>query len=225
MRWIKIKRLETKIKVKFNNKSLLKQALTHSSYANEVENSPDNERLEFLGDAIIGLLMGHYLYNKGYKKEGEMSKMRAQAVCEEALFKYAEYIDLSKYILLGKGSEQSNARENPAIIADAYEALFGAVYLDLGFEETERLFSRIVVPYLDEVKDIKDYKSTLQEFVQTERKNISYHLESESGPSHNKTFKVSVKVDNLTLGTGTAKTKKEAEQNAAKKALSILAKE
>lgn len=169
--------------------------------------------------------MGHYLYNKGYKKEGEMSKKRAQAVCEEALYKYATHIQLSKYLLLGKGSELSKGRENPAIIADAFEAVFGAVYLDLGFKEAKGLFTRIVIPHLDDVKDIKDYKSTLQEFVQTERKNISYHLISQSGPSHNKTFKVSVKVDNLTLGIGIAKSKKEAEQNAAQKALSILAKE
>lgn len=220
-----IKELERKLNINFKNKSLLKQALTHSSYSNEVDNSPDNERLEFLGDALIGLLMGHYLYKKGYKKEGDMSKRRAQAVCEEALYKYANYINLSKYLYLGKGSEQSKGRENPAIIADAFEALFGAVYLDLGFNETKNLFNKIVVPYLDELEDIKDYKSTLQEFVQTERKNISYHLISESGPSHNKTFKVGVKVDNLTLGVGVAKTKKEAEQNAAKEALSILAKE
>lgn len=221
----KINTLEKKLNLNFKNKDLLKQALTHSSYSNEFDNSPDNEKLEFLGDAIIGLLMGHYLYDVGYEKEGELSKKRAQAVCEEALHKYATNINLSDYLLLGKGSEQSGGRDNPAIIADAFEALFGAVYLDSGFNETKRLFNKIVVPQLDEVKDIKDYKSTLQEFVQTERRNVSYHLEGESGPSHNKTFKVSVKVDNLVLGTGVAKTKKEAEQKAAKNALSILAKE
>ncbi len=220
-----IHKLEQKLKLNFKDKSLIKQALTHSSYSNEFEDSPDNERLEFLGDAVIGLLTGHYLYSRGFKKEGEMSKMRAQAVCEEALFQYASHIDLGDYLLLGKGSELSQGRENPSIIADAFEALFGAVYLAGGFNAAEDLFKRTIVPYLDDVKTIKDFKSTLQEFVQTERKNITYHLEKETGPSHNKTFEVSVRVDNLVLGVGKAKTKKEAEQQAAKKALSILAKE
>lgn len=208
-----------------HNKELLIQALTHSSYTNENENQVDNERLEFLGDAIIGLLMGEYLYNEEISTEGEMSKKRAQAVCEEALSIYAEKIDLPTYLRLSRGTELSGGRENKAIIADAFEAVFGAVYLDLGFEAVKELFNRLVVPNLIYVKSIKDYKSTLQELVQTDRRNISYHLENETGPSHNKTFKVSVKMDDITLGIGVAKTKKEAEQRAAREALSKLAKE
>ncbi len=207
------------------NKDLLKQALTHSSYSNEYENSPNNERLEFLGDAIIGFLMGEYLFKKGISKEGELSKKRAQAVREEALFKYASHIDLGSYLRLGKGSLLSKGRENPSIVADAFEALFAAVYLDLGFLAARRLFYRLIVPNLEDVKTIKDYKSTLQEFVQTDRKNISYHMEGEKGPSHDKTFKVSVRVDDIILGVGIAKTKKEAEQKAAQMALAKLAKE
>lgn len=220
---IPISPLEQKLGIEIKNKELLIQALTHASYANE-HNSPDNERLEFLGDAVIGLLMGDYLYHKGIPSEGEMSKKRAQLVCEEALNHYAKKINLSKELQLGKGGELSNGRLNPSIVADAFEAIFGAVFLDQGFFEAKALFYRIVIPYLDEV-EIKDYKSTLQELVQTDRRNISYNLESQSGPSHDRVFTVSVRMDDITLGVGTGRTKKEAEQNAAREALNILAKE
>ncbi|MCU0104373.1 ribonuclease III [Acholeplasma vituli] len=220
---IPISPLEQKLGIEIKNKDLLTQALTHASYANE-HNSPDNERLEFLGDAVIGLLMGDYLYHKGIPSEGEMSKKRAQLVCEEALNHYARKINLSKELHLGKGGELSNGRLNPSIVADAFEAIFGAVFLDQGFHEAKALFYRIVTPYLDEVV-IKDYKSTLQELVQTDRRNISYHLEAQSGPSHDRVFTVSVRMDDITLGIGVGRTKKEAEQNAAREALNILAKE
>lgn len=220
---IPISTLEQKLGLEFNNKSLLIQALTHASYANE-HNSLDNERLEFLGDAVIGLLMGDYLYHKGIPSEGEMSKKRAQLVCEEALNQYAKKINLSEDLHLGKGGELSNGRLNPSIVADAFEAIFGAVFLDQGFHAAKTLFYKIVIPYLDEVY-IKDYKSTLQELVQTDRRNIAYHLESQSGPSHDRIFTVSVRMDEITLGVGVGRTKKEAEQNAAKEALNILAKE
>lgn len=223
MRVRKINKLTQELNITFKDKALLNQALTHSSYSNE-NGIPNNERLEFLGDAVIGLLMGEYLFNKGIKTEGAMSKKRAQAVCEEALNLYAHHIQLKKYIKLGKGSITAGNRDNPSIIADAFEAVFGAIYLDQGFEITKDIFYRIVVPYVKDI-DIKDYKSTLQEFVQTDRKNIQYHLESQSGPSHDKTFTVSVRMDDIILGEGVAKTKKEAEQKAAEIALSILAKE
>lgn len=221
---INIKTLETLLELKMNRSELLTQAMTHASYANEHDNE-DNERLEFLGDAVIGLLMGELLFNKGIITEGDMSKKRAQAVCEEALNHYASKIKLSEYLLLGKGGELSNGRENPSIIADAFEALFGAVYIDKGFMETKKLFNKLVVPYLDQVLSIKDYKSTLQELVQTDRRNISYHLDAQTGPSHDRIFSVSVRMDDIILGSGKGKSKKEAEQNAAKEALSILAKE
>ncbi len=219
----KINQLLKKLHIKFNNEELLQQALTHSSYSNE-NDTDNNERLEFLGDAVIGLLMGEYLYNKGIKTEGQMSKRRAEAVCEEALNLYAKHINLKEYLRLGKGSIVSGNRDNPSIIADAFEAVFGAIYLDQGFEKTKEVFYKIVIPHVKHI-DIRDYKSTLQEFVQTDRKNIAYHLESQSGPSHDKTFTVSVRMDDIVLGIGVAKTKKEAEQKAAEIALSILAKE
>ncbi len=215
--------LEKKIGLTFKNKDLLKKALTHTSYANE--NMIDhNERLEFLGDALIGLLMGEYLFNNGNKTEGEMSKRRAELVCEEALDIYAKEIKLSKSLLLGKGVLQFGGENNPAIIADAFEALFGAIYIEFGFEMTKKMFYKLVIPYVDKVKII-DYKSTLQELVQVDRRNISYHLEKEEGPDHNKLFTVIVKMDNIILGRGVSKTKKDAEQEAAKEALNKLVKE
>lgn len=219
----KINQLIKKLNVQFHDEQLLQTALTHASYSNE-NNTPNNERLEFLGDAIIGLLMGEYLFNKGIKTEGQMSKRRAEAVCEEALNLYAKHINLKQYLRLGKGSIVSGNRDNPSIIADAFEAVFGAIYLDQGFEKTKQVFYQLVIPYVKDI-DIKDFKSTLQEFVQTDRRNIAYHLDSQTGPSHDKTFTVSVRMDDIILGVGVAKTKKEAEQKAAEIALSILARE
>lgn len=215
--------LLNKLNLKFKNEDLLKRALTHSSFSNE-NNIENNERLEFLGDAIIGLLMGEYLFNKGNKTEGEMSKKRAELVCEEALNIYAKQINLSNYLLLGKGVLLSDGHNNKAIIADAFEALFGAIYLEHGFEVTKEMFYKLVIPHINKV-EIIDYKSTLQELVQIDRRNISYHLEKEEGPAHNKIFTVSVKMDSIILGIGTSKTKKEAEQEAAKEALNKLARE
>lgn len=220
---MKIIELEKKLNLEFNDKDLLIKAMTHSSYSNE-HNTLSNERLEFLGDAVIGFLMGEYLFNQGLKTEGKMTKRRAELVCEEALTLYAKKINLKSYLILGKGSIALGDRNNPSIIADAFEALFGAIYLDQGFLKTKELFYNLVIPYVKDVR-IKDFKSTLQEFVQTDRKNVSYYLEEETGPSHDKTFKVSVRMDNIILGVGVAKSKKEAEQKAAEIALSILAKE
>ncbi len=210
--------LEEVLGIHFNNKSLLTEALTHSSYGNE-HNMPYNERLEFLGDAVIELLMSQYLYLKSEISEGQMTKKRAQSVCEEALVKYADKINLKEYMLLGHGEELSNGRNRPAIIADCFEALFGAVYLDQGYFVAYELFEKLVIPHLDLLNDIKDYKSTLQEYVQSFKNTISYELISEEGPAHDKTYTVKVLMDGVTLGVGVGKTKKEAEQNAAKEAL------
>ena len=210
--------LEEILGIHFNNKSLLTEALTHSSYGNE-HNTPYNERLEFLGDAVIELLMSQHLYLKSEISEGQMTKKRAQSVCEEALVKYAEKINLKDFILLGHGEELSNGRNRPAIIADCFEALFGAVYLDQGYFVAYELFEKLVIPHLNLLDDIKDYKSTLQEYVQSFKNTISYELINEEGPAHDKTYTVKVLMDGITLGVGVGKTKKEAEQNAAKEAL------
>ena len=210
--------LEEVLGVKFNDKNLLTEALTHSSYGNE-HNTKYNERLEFLGDAVIELLMSEYLYLKQEISEGKMTKKRAQSVCEEALVKYASKINLSDYILLGHGEELSNGRKRPAIIADCFEAIFGAVYLDQGYFAAEDLFCKLVIPNLDLLDDIKDYKSTLQEYVQSFKNTLTYEQVEEKGPAHDKTYTYKVMMDGIVLGIGSGKTKKEAEQNAAKEAL------
>lgn len=213
-----MKDLLKKLNLLYKDESLYIQALTHASYAHE-NNLDNNQKLEFLGDAVIELLTSDYLYQKDLADEGELTKRRAQAVREEALVIYAEKIDLKAHLLLGRGEQIRGANE--AMIADAFEALFGAVYMDLGYEEVKRLFKKIVVPYLNLVWGIKDYKSTLQEYIQSgDKRNISYHITKETGPSHDKKFVAEVRLDgNIILGTGSGKTKKEAEQNAANEAL------
>lgn len=213
-----MKALFETLKIQPNNIELYERALTHASYANEHQ-TLKNERLEFLGDSILGLLMSHYLFNHMNESEGEMSKRKAKAVSEEALVLYAAHIHLKKYMRLGKGEMQKGA--NDAMIADAFEALLAAIYLDLGFSEVEKVFSRIVIPYFKETHVLKDYKSMLQELIQSgDKRNISYHVLEESGPAHQKHFKIAVKLDRaITLGQGEGSTKKEAEQLAAKDAL------
>jgi len=207
-----------KLHLPYKDESLYEIALTHASYANENQ-TEKNEKLEFLGDSVIGILMSDYLYQEDLADEGQMTKRRAQAVCEEALVKYASLINLKDHLRLGRGEMIKGA--NDAMIADAFEALFGAVYLDLGFRYAYKLFHQLIVPNLNMVWNIKDYKSTLQEFIQAgDKRSISYHIIKETGPSHHKEFEAAVKLDNvITLGIGTGKTKKEAEQNAAKDAL------
>lgn len=213
-----MKALLKKLNLPYKDESLYIMALTHSSYAYENQ-TEKNEKLEFLGDAVIELLMSDYLYKEDLENEGAMTKKRAQAVCEEALVAYANKIHLTDYIQLGKGEQLKGA--NSSMIADAFEALFGAIYLDLGFQEVYRVFHKIVVPHFNLVWDIKDYKSSLQEFIQSgDKRNISYQIIKEKGPSHNREFEAAVKLDNhITLGVGKGKTKKEAEQNAAHDAL------
>lgn len=207
-----------KLHLPYKDESLYEIALTHASYANENQ-TEKNEKLEFLGDSVIGILMSDYLYQEDLADEGQMTKRRAQAVCEEALVKYASLINLKDHLRLGRGEMIKGA--NDAMIADAFEALFGAVYLDLGFRYAYKLFHQLIVPNLNMVWNIKDYKSTLQEFIQAgDKRSISYHIIKETGPSHHKEFEAAVKLDNvITLGIGSGKTKKEAEQNAAKDAL------
>lgn len=212
------------LEVSFQNKELLEEALTHSSYANE-HNKRNNERLEYLGDAVLELCMSEYLFRSGEKNEGEMTKKRAQAVCEEALVKYAKVINLSSYIKLGHGEELSGGRCRDAIIADAFEALLGAIFLDQGFLKAQEFFNRVIVPNIVLAETIKDYKSTLQEHVQADKRELSYEIVGEDGPAHNKRFEAIVRMDGCILGRGSGHSKKEAEQNAAKMALEKLVKE
>lgn len=210
--------LEKKLGYHFQNKELLKLAMTHSSYANEHQ-VECNERLEYLGDAVLQLCMSKYLYQKIHLDEGVLSKTRAKCVCEEALNVYAEKINLANYLFLGNGEEHSGGRGRPAIIADAFEAMLGAMLLDSNFEIVYEVFEKIVLPYQDIVLKIKDYKSVFQEKVQADKRSLHYEIVHESGPANDKTYEAVVYMDEILMGRGIGKTKKEAEQNAAKEAL------
>lgn len=211
--------LEEKLGLSFTNKEILIEALTHSSYGNE-HNCPFNERLEFLGDAVLELSMSKYLIAKYTTDEGDMTKRRAQAVREEALDIYAKHLGLNEFLYLGRGEEFTGGRERPAVIADAFEAVLGAVFQEFGFDVAYKVFSQIVIPYVDEVVNIKDFKTMLQEEVQADKRSLSYRIVQEDGPAHNKRFTAEVLMDdNLIMGRGVGKTKKDAEQEAAKEAL------
>jgi ribonuclease-3 len=208
------------------NKDLLMQALTHSSYTNEHKDegvkSLHYERLEFLGDAVLQLLMSDYLFNHMHIKEGEMSKLRASYVCAEACRHYADRIGYIPYIRVGKGQIKDI---NDTIIADIFESILGCIYLDQGYSKAKSLFDQVVIPYVEsDEKFIVDYKSKLQELVQTEKKSLEYKVVNETGLSNDKTFEVIVSVDGIIYGKGTGKSKKMAEQNAAKDAYSKQAK-
>lgn len=210
-----------KLNIKTKNMDLYLQALTHTSYAHE-NNTEHNERLEFLGDAVIELMMSTYLFTHDPSNQGVLTKRRAQAVREEALVLYAHKIHLEPLMQLGNGEQGAK----PSMIADAFEALFGALYMDQGYEKTYETFLEIVIPNLNLVEHIKDYKTQLQEFIQLERKSLSYKTFKVSGPSHRPVFKSEVFLENsILLGTGQGSSTKEAEQNAAKEALSKVVKE
>jgi len=202
------------LNIKPNNPDLYKRAMTHSSYAHE-NNTIDNERLEFLGDAVLDLIASEFLYKNQYLSEGEMTKMRSALVCTDALYEYAQILHLEEDILLGVG-ETKNPANHRSILANTTEALIAAIYLDQGFEKVKRVIFELLQHGNLEPND---YKSKLQELVQTTKKSIHYELVSESGPAHDKIFTVEVKIDNMVYGSGTAGSKKEAEQLAAKVAL------
>ena len=210
-----------KYNISIKNNELLLTALTHSSYANE-HDCEHYERLEFLGDAVLELITSDYFYNNENLSEGEMTKKRASYVCEEALAKYAEEIGYIPYIRVGHG-QLNNINET--IIADIFEAILGVIYLDCGYEVAKKYIYDIVIPHIkDKDTYLSDYKSALQELIQTDKKTLEYVLIEESGPAHDKTFTVEVKVDNIIYGKGVGKSKKEAEQLAAKDAFNKQAK-
>lgn len=210
--------LENILGYKFKNISLLKIALTHSSYANE-HGIESNERMEFLGDAVLELSMSKYLYNTISFDEGVLTKRRAQLVCENALNIYASKIEFNKFILLGVGEEATGGRTRPAIIADAMEAVLGAIFLDGGFIPASDVVFRLFIPYIDEAILNKDYKSILQEKLQSEKRSIHYEIVKETGSPNDKTFDAVVYMDDILMGKGRGKSKKEAEMAAAKNAL------
>lgn len=202
--------------IKINNEELLKTALTHSSYSNE-HNCENYERLEYLGDAILEAVTSEYLYLNTDYKEGEMTKIRANYVCEKALACYSRDIGIDKCIRLGHGQIHNL---NDTIIADVFEAVAAVIYLDQGYNVVKKYLDDIIIPYIKEKRDFNtDYKTMLQEAVQTTRRSLEYVLLDEYGEAHDKTFEMAVKIDNIIYGKGIGKSKKEAEQNAALDAL------
>lgn len=223
-----MEKLEEKIGYRFRNASLLKTALTHSSWANENRRSglPSNERLEFLGDSVLGFIVAEFLYrNKPDMPEGQMTRTRAELVCERSLVGAAEALELGDCLLLGRGEEMGGGRRRPSILADAFEAVVAAVYLDGGIGPAAELVTRLILSGMDEaVKAACDYKTLLQEHVQKKSgQTLSYHMTGESGPDHMKQFSVEVRLNGSVVGTGSGRSKKEAEQAAAKVALEALA--
>ena len=213
------------IKVKNYDNFLL--AMTHSSYANE-HHLKHNERIEFLGDAILGLLVAEYIYkNFEDMPEGNMTKLRATYVCEDANAKYAREVGIDKLLLLGHGEELTGGRQRQAILSDAFESFLGAIYLSKGLNDVRKLLEVVVFPHvlaIDERQFI-DYKSLLQEYIQAEtRSAVEYRLENVQGPPHLREFTMSVYLDGIRLGRGVGKTKKDATQEAAKDALNKMAK-
>jgi len=209
-----------KLEIKPIRKSLFVRAFTHTSYANE-NKTESYERLEYLGDAVLEFIMSEYLYKNTEKAEGEMTKLRAHYVCENALYEYGIRLGLNEYILLGKGELDSGGRNRKAIVADVFESFIAALFLDQGIEVVKRFIYKYIIPLIErkEIDFFSDYKSILQELVQTDKRSLSYVVTGEEGPSHNKIFTVNVVIDNIVYGTGTAHSKKEAEQEAAKDAL------
>lgn len=205
-----------KFDIKINNKKLLDTALTHSSYSNEHKHTYNYERLEFLGDAVLELVTSEYFYLHTDFKEGEMTRHRAGFVCEKALATYAKELGIDKLIKLGEGQKNNL---NDTIIADVFEAIVGAIYLDQGFDVVKKYIDEIIIPYIK--KDInfnRDYKTLLQEYVQTDKRSLTYEVVNEYGEAHKKTFEVVVRIDNIIYGKGIGKSKKEAEQMAAQDA-------
>ena len=221
--------LEKKLGYTFRDRSLLSEALNHSSYANEHRSAEvsSNERLEFLGDSVLGFVTAEFLF-KTYGKlpEGDLTRIRAALVCEQSLYEVAKFLGLGQYLKLGRGEEAGGGRERISILADATEAVFAAVYLDGGIESASALIHRCL---LDAEKEEvveerrRDYKTALQELVQRQADQVlTYHMIGEAGPDHDKTFQAEVQLNGQPVGTGTGHSKKEAEQAAARAALEAL---
>ncbi len=222
-----MKELEKNLNYKFKNEKLLINALTHSSYANEARDGvSSNERLEFLGDSVLSIIVSEYIY-KTYNNmpEGELTKLRASLVCEKSLCGFSRELEIGKFLRLGKGEEKGGGRERVSILADAFEAVLAAMYLDGGFEIAKKHVMRFITEELKHIDDevFKDYKTALQEIIQRNpEESVSYILTGESGPDHDKVFEVEVRLNSNTIGRGKGKNKKQAEQSAAKEALHLM---
>ena len=226
---MQISEIQDKLSYSFKNPELLVQSLTHSSHANENMKSgmASNERLEFLGDSLLGMTVAVLIYeNKSQLTEGQMTKLRAELVCEKSLAALANDFGLGEYIMLGRGEEYGGGRSRPSILADAFEAVLAAIYLDGGFEPTMQFVSDRFKKHLDDpLSGNSDHKTMLQEMIQVNPGHTHvYEIIDETGPDHDKTFTVEVKLNGKPYGTGTGKSKKSAEQAAAKAAIQNIAK-
>ena len=220
-----LKKFQSIIGYQFNNEELLKQALTHSSYANEkhLKKLSDNERLEFLGDAVLELTSSEFLFaHYPGLTEGELTKLRASIVCEPTLAMCTEAIHLGHFLFLGKGEDQTGGRKRKSVLSDALEAVIGAIYLDGGFANAKEFVLKFVLTDIEHKKLFYDSKTILQEVVQGEHEQLSYVLLEEKGPDHDKCFTVGVVIGKKQIAVGMGHTKKAAEQEAAYQALLLL---
>ncbi len=220
-----LKSVQEKINYSFKNEDILSNALYHSSYVNEMKGEYEsNERLEFLGDSVLGFITAEYFYTHfRHQPEGNLTKLRAATVCEKSLCAFANEIGLGEYLQLGRGEIVSGGRERPSILADAFEALIAAIYLDGGIEQAKTFVLRFVEGSVKKAKAYKDYKTILQEVIQRNPEEcVEYTLVGESGPDHDKRFEVEVHINSNVVGRGTGKSKKLAEQDAARQALELM---
>lgn len=222
-----MKALQKNLGYTFKNESLLLNALTHSSYANEARGGvTSNERLEFLGDSILSVIVSDYIYKQfGNLPEGELTKLRASLVCEKSLCGFSRELELGSFLRLGKGEEKGGGRERDSILADAFEAVLASIYLDSDLETARGFVMRFILKELKHTDDevFKDYKTALQEIIQRNPEEyVTYILTGESGPDHDKLFEVEVHLNSNIIGKGKGKSKKQAEQMAAKQALSLM---
>lgn len=222
-----MKALEKNLGYSFKNQSLLLNALTHSSYANEARGGvTSNERLEFLGDSVLSIIVSDYLYKQfGNLPEGELTKLRASLVCEKSLCSFSRKLQLGQFLRLGKGEEKGGGRERDSILADAFEAVLAAIYLDSDLSVARGFVMEFILKELKHTDDevFKDYKTALQEIIQRNPEEyVTYILTGESGPDHDKVFEVEVRLNSNVIGKGKGKSKKQAEQMAAKQALSLM---
>lgn len=218
--------IEKNLGYTFRDKSLISQALSHSSYANETKNPrSSNERLEFLGDSVLSIIVSDHIYKNYEIAEGELTKLRASLVCEEALFDFAKQLCLGDFVKLGKGEAQNGGAARPSILSDTFEAVLAAIYLDGGIEPARKLVLRFVIDDLEHRSKIsfKDYKTRLQEVIQKNpEERLEYVLTGESGPDHAKRFEVEIRLNSNVIARGEGKSKKAAEQAAAREALSLM---
>ena len=221
---MELQELENNLGYHFQDRSLLELALTHSSFANEHGHHHDNERLEFLGDSVLGFVTAEYLYHKfKTEPEGELTRHRANAVCEKTLAVFAEEIRLGEYIRLGKGEKHSGGEKRPSILSDAFESVIAAIYLDGGIGAAKRFVLRFIPEADTGAQPLVDYKTMLQEVIQKNPdEHLRYELVAEAGPDHEKTFTVEVYLNSNCIGTGTGHSKKKAEQAAACEALGLM---